>query len=265
MTLVAGVCTPCYKFRDPNHYLKNDNLPVWYKDDDKNNMPNYHVPDELNSLSQAERMLVQLVSPFVPLHHIKNGTCGLSGHVCAYEQDVSEFVQRLPRRAEDTALLRVVKTIRTEIGGDKESTYKAFRVSKRKVLDALLWLKQHNRFYKDIVIDMSNMDWMEGDTDTLHKKDIEVEDELHTRRDDNSTNADIGPCPGQAFGPEENSDNIQSYGYIDQGGPATLSENDAKVNSSLQAAVAKSPYLNTFTTLNVPLNLFYECYEVDLI
>lgn len=128
-----GTCQRCKNYKDKNYYIKNHYLPVWYKNGDKKNKPNYRVPTVLSSLSQAEKMLIQRVSPFLSLHHIKNGTCGLQGHVCAFEQDVTEFITRLPRCREDTTILRIIKSIKTEIGNTKRATKKAFIVRQEKI------------------------------------------------------------------------------------------------------------------------------------
>ena len=87
-----GMCTKCAKKKDALYYLKRKELPVWYKD----GVPQYRVPSVLSCLSDAEKMLIQKVSPFVPLHHIKNGLYGLTGHVCAFEQDIDGFISKLP-------------------------------------------------------------------------------------------------------------------------------------------------------------------------
>ena len=60
-------CKSC-KNKTENYYMKNKELPVWF---DKGTCQ-FHVPDELKILSDAEKMLIQRLSPFVPLHHIKN-------------------------------------------------------------------------------------------------------------------------------------------------------------------------------------------------
>jgi hypothetical protein len=105
-----GFCTTCAGVsKNADYYLKHDALPVWYKDGNKlGHDPNWHVPFELWCLSTAERMLIQRLSPVVPLHHIRNGLCGIKGHVCTFEQDLDEFVQRLPRAKGDTTLLRII-------------------------------------------------------------------------------------------------------------------------------------------------------------
>lgn len=121
-----GICTWCVSLKDAKYYLEQDALPVWYENGNKDNPPQYDIPEELVCLSQAEKMLIQQLSPFVPLAHIKNGTCGLSGYVCAFEQDVNDFIKCLPHCLDDTALLRVVKTVQTEVGGKSNVTEKTF-------------------------------------------------------------------------------------------------------------------------------------------
>jgi hypothetical protein len=63
----------------------------------------------------TKMMLIQLNLPFIPLQHIKNGTFGLSGHVCSFEQDLEEFVNRLPRHRNDTTMLKVIKAAKKNL------------------------------------------------------------------------------------------------------------------------------------------------------
>ena len=48
-------------------------------------------------------------------------------------------------------MLKVLRTIQTEIGSTNGTTVKAFRVRKKAVLLALNFLKKHNSQYYDIV------------------------------------------------------------------------------------------------------------------
>ncbi len=46
---------------------------------------------------------------------------------------------------------------------DTSAVYpKSLHVNKQYVLEALLWLKKHNPHYADIIINESNLDWMNG-------------------------------------------------------------------------------------------------------
>jgi hypothetical protein len=63
-----AVCSDCEAHRnfDP---IQENLLPVWFCADGQ---PMYHVPNELSCLQEGEKLLIQMVSPYVPLLHIKN-------------------------------------------------------------------------------------------------------------------------------------------------------------------------------------------------
>lgn len=231
-----GYCTTCSAFKNKNYYLDNELLPLWYK----KGVPQFHVPPELECLSHAEKMLIQRVSPFVPLHHIKNGVFGLSGHVCAFEQDIGAMVNVLPRLSTETGVIRVLQEIRTEIGSDNANRTKAFRVNRVKVLAALTFLKEYNREYADITIDASRLDWIEGDDGDLEGQSFYVDDVV-TNKDDRKENTDLGPAVNQCVKPRSKCDDVQAFGYVPDGGIGVLSPEDAIINKELQAAVKASP------------------------
>ena len=228
-----GICVGCRKYKDNEYFLRNDGLPVWYMNGDTKNTPNYHVPPELKDLTLAEKMLIQRVSPFVPLQHIKNGVMGLKGHVCAFEQKIDKLVSQPPRPVEDIDMIRVEQMVRSEIGSDIFHR-KAFRVSRRKVITALYWLKQHNPEYFDIEIDESKLEWI-GDSDAgyIDVKTIIVEEEENSEK-----NEDKGPTPTSVV--TEEKDVLVSTGYVDNGGAAPLSPDDQEINEDLQDTVDKS-------------------------
>lgn len=254
----AGFCERCSTYKKKTHFIDKNALPIWYDAD----TPVYTVPPELSGLSSAEKLLIQRIAPFVPLHHIKKGTFGLSGHVCAFEQDVNSLLVQLPRRHDDVSILKVLKTIKTEIGCDESNHTRAFLVRKSRVLKALIFLKEHNREYKDIQIDMTNLDWIDGDEGQLDGQVLETE-EILTRVDDMAIDADIGPAPQQANYPSYKGDDIKAFGYIDTGGQAALSGTDSDINKELQDSVAKSPKKKQITVdwpqaSSTPVNEFGE-------
>ena len=91
--------------------MDNNALPIWY---DQDQQAQFHVPECLAKLTIAEKMVIQLASPFIPLKHMKNGIMGLTGHVCAFEQDIEGFAKSVPRRKDDATLLQVLKVIKNE-------------------------------------------------------------------------------------------------------------------------------------------------------
>ena len=73
---------------------ENKLLPTWKT---KNNIIKYTLPSELQHLTLAEKILIQCVSPLVPVVHIKNGILGTRGHVVSFFQDTSGICTELPR------------------------------------------------------------------------------------------------------------------------------------------------------------------------
>jgi len=232
----VGVCIQCAAKKNPEYYKSKRALPIWYND---NGEAQYQLPDALLGLSTAEKLLIQQISPFVPLHHIKSGTMGISGHVCAFEQDVQGFIDILPRRRNDANMIRVLQRVQKEIGS-KEVATKLYRVRRTKVLGALAFLKKYSREYKDIIIDESNLDWIHGEEGDLEGATISA-DELNTSQDDTNQNADMGPAARQTLDPKNHGNNIGEFGYIDEGGIRHISRDDQVVNKELQETVRCSP------------------------
>ena len=234
-----GFCNGHYcKFiKTRNHYVTNKVLPLWFDGD----QPMFHVPQCLKDLGTTEQLLIQKYSPFVPLHHIKNGTMGISGHCCAFEADLEGFVNTLPRRKNDITLLRVLKKVKSEIGGNNSDySAKLYTVRKKEVYDALTWLKQHNQDYKSINIDLTALDWVDESDGVFDGHVIETE-EMRTTEDNTPQNADIGPAPDQANAPTPGDENIGTFGYIDEGQTrCKLSLSDETINDELRDAVSRS-------------------------
>ena len=137
---------------------KNFIMPTWL---DQNGQMQYHVPTELTSLTVAEQLLIQRLSAYVPIVHIKNGTFGIRGSCCAFRQDVSEVCSVLPRKKVE--LIKYIRQFSTESGEIFQA--KVLTVRRSKVMNALKWLKEHHVDYKNdesLVIDERNLDWMEG-------------------------------------------------------------------------------------------------------
>ena len=230
------VCETCAT-KSPSYFLDEGALPVWYLE----GVPQYQLPKELQDLSHAEKMLIQRVSPFVPLHHIKLGTWGLSGHVCAFEQDLEGFCSRLPRQKDDVTMLKVLQSVRAEIGNvDNQACIKAFRVRKQKIMKALQFLQEYNPLYHDIVIDESALDWILGDEGVLTGGEMTVDD-MATAADNTHQNSDMGPAASQTVDPARMGDNVAAFGFTPTSGKSVLSEEDAKSNKVLRDAVSKSP------------------------
>ena len=231
---ISGMCGSCKKHKSRTHFLDNNGLPVWYEKGDRSKLPNYHLPPELSNLTLAEKMLIQRVSPFVALQHIRNGVMGLKEHVCAFEQEIDHLASHLPRPVSDLNIISVEQFVVTEIGSDRLQR-KAFRVRRSKVITALYWLKNNNPEYFDITIDESQLDWI-GDTDEGY---VDVKQApLPENEDDNTTsdlNRDNGPVPNDASDCAEH-----AFGYVDNGGRAQLSPDDEDISNALKETIGSS-------------------------
>ena len=110
----------------------------------------YDIPQELNSLTMAEKLLIRRCAPFIPVVHIAPNVLGIQGHCVCYPQNIKELCKYLPNRKEE------IITFIHKVGGHDTkgltSHIDAFKVRKTKVLTALHWLKKHSIHYHDIII-----------------------------------------------------------------------------------------------------------------
>ena len=169
-------CQLCFSKKRYEHKDWQKQLPLWI---DKNSNLHFELPTELIGLREGEKLLIQQISPYVPLQHLSKGAYGCKGHVCSFPQDVQEVCTVLPRLPSNVNVIRVIKQYKMEEG---EIGTHTFVIRKHKVLAALHWLKAHNYLYHDIQIDESHLDWMEGNEEKelplTHS--IEVSDNSHT-------------------------------------------------------------------------------------
>ena len=228
-----GVCCECSKYDKTDHFEQNKWLPIWYL----NGIPQFYVPDELSCLSLAEKMLIQLASPFIPLRHIKNGVFGLSGHVCCFDQDVEGFVNTLPRKKNDIVMLEVLKSVRGEIGSN-EDRIETYKVRKSRIGNALCWLKEFNIEYKDVTIDMTALDWLCGEEGSLASVDFgpELIDDTY----ENDRHEDLGPCAMYTRESTKSGPNVKSFGYISDAPAPIMSPDDVVVNNVIVETIEKS-------------------------
>ena len=118
----------------------------------------FEIPEELMGLYEAEKLLIQMLSPYIPLVHIKNGTLGLKGHVCSFPQALKDVIVELPKLPKDVDMVRLIRNY-----ADKEGTVKSkyFTVRREKVMEALRWLVKHNDIYRQYVrVVEDNLSWM---------------------------------------------------------------------------------------------------------
>lgn len=144
--------------------IKDSWFPVWKDEDD-----NIHndLPEELKDLSLGEKLLIQKKAVLLPVVHLKNKKIGLKGHTVMFDKAIEDVCLHLPRKKVDLVyVLHEYTNSKTS-----EICHSNFKVRKNKVLDALHWLKRHHDGYSDIVIDDSNVDWIDPTSDSFLGKD----------------------------------------------------------------------------------------------
>ena len=83
--------------------------PTWTEKLDTEDRIHYDVPEVLKILREGEKLLIQQVSVYVPLHHLSYGQLGAKGHIVSFPQDISEVCSVLPRLPKDVSTIKVVK------------------------------------------------------------------------------------------------------------------------------------------------------------
>ena len=184
-------------------------LPLWM---DKQNVLQFCLPKELLCLREGEKLLIQQISVYVPLHHLMYGQLGAKGHIVSFPQDISEVCTRLPKLPSAISLIRVVKHFKLQ---DGEISSKSFSVRKRVVLEALVWLKKFNILYADIEIVEENMDWIEnGEEQQLPPSILQVQQNMSVLEHNGE---DRGPAEDQIANINDAaSDHEPCYGTVSQ-------------------------------------------------
>jgi hypothetical protein len=217
----SKVCKHC-KFRKTYTKDQNTTHPVWFNKDDQ---PQYQVPKELENLREAEKLLISMVSVYIPLQHLCKGQLGCHGHVCCFCQEIGEICMKLPRMPHDVQVIRVVRKFVLDGG---EIGVKTFSVRKDVVLAALRWLKENNILYKDIEIAEENLDWIEDGVEQELPGKIHTEIEL---KDKHPSQCDLGPSVSQF------ADVLEDADYSEQvsGGIMNCTEGNMKLSDANNA------------------------------
>ncbi|KAE8739231.1 hypothetical protein FOCC_FOCC015271 [Frankliniella occidentalis] len=108
------------------------------------------IPPELQNLTFVEEQLIARIHPVVSVYKLKGNQLGYSGNVINFPQEVTELATRLPHRVADLESLIAVRS--HGAGGHVD-----FKVRAGRVRAALLYLKRHHRYYRDIEISEENL------------------------------------------------------------------------------------------------------------
>lgn len=182
-------CTTCNGMRLHNRHSNDDNVcdtckkkkgvhqgmfPTWT---DSQGCIHYDLPEELQDLTIAEKLLIQKRAVLLPIVHMQKNKFGLKGHAVMFEKNINDVCMSLPRTK--VHMVYVVKEYTSSTS--KEVCQANFHVRRDKVLKALVWLKKHHVGYSDISIDENNLSWMNDTKEmelsssviTDHRVDIE--------------------------------------------------------------------------------------------
>ena len=114
-----------------------------------NNMDPGDQPSQLASLTPAEIAAVSLILPVMTVYRMGDSV-RMKGHSISFPQEIQETVDRLPRLPSNLSLVHISSP-------SPRSTH-VFKVRKQRILEALLWLKEHNPHYARINIDHAALD-----------------------------------------------------------------------------------------------------------
>ena len=89
-------------------------------------------------------MLISPILPMMSIYRLPHGQCGYSGHVINLPQDVSGFVNSLPRHPSELDIILVKNPGNTQSHHD-------FRVRRSVVLRALQFLIANNIYFNNPV------------------------------------------------------------------------------------------------------------------
>ena len=101
-------------------------------------------------------MLISAVMPFMAIYRLPHGQYGYRGHVINMPQDVTELASSLPRLPSELDVVFVRKE-------GSQNSHRDFRVRRSAVQRALLWLKENNKYYHTIAIDIAALNQLPDD------------------------------------------------------------------------------------------------------
>ena len=229
------ICSTCTN-KKKTYTTENIMQPVWYYQD----VAQYDVPKALFNLTIGEQLLIQIIAPYVPIVHIKNGALGSKGHTCSFMQEVSELCHVLPRQPNNVTALKFIRHYKSSSGDVKSRIYKIRRFN---VMLALQWLVKYHVVYKEMYnngelkICENNLDWMgtNEEADLLSVLDIST-----TITEQQLPDSDRGVAPEQCMTPlEEDNNEFEQSGIQGQVPNIELNQADREVINDLKTSTPK--------------------------
>ena len=202
-------------------------------------------------MTEGEKLLIQQVSPFVPLQHLQNGSYGAKGHVCSFPQDISNICTKLPRLPSNVNTISIVKSF---VDKEGEGQKISFKIRRQKVLEVLRWLKKYNLEYNSIEIMDDNLSWMKGNEDYLPNVAAE---QIYVSEPRQNMASNIQKEAYESQTPTDPA----VYGYIScPPNHNTLQKKDDHITAALQQSVRKA---NKNTSIDFPFRSEIPVNEYD--
>ncbi len=149
---------------------------------DENNMNPGSQPVELGSLTMVEEQLICRLAPAMSVHLMKHGGMSASGHCVTFTQAVDEPAKIFPRLPKEIHMLKVRRR-------GKNNSCKDFQVNRKRVENALNFLKSNSPAYQNITIDQDRLN--------LLPENGEINLQT-TEYHEHETNNDLGPAQNQS-------------------------------------------------------------------
>jgi len=112
-------------------------------------------------LTQLEEMLIARIYPLMTVYTVRGGQRKGSKHVINFPQNVSRLATILPQLPVDMPLI----VRRANLTEDKHYD---FRVRRRKIEEALVWLKANNKWYRNVTISEERLSQLPMDDNLEH-------------------------------------------------------------------------------------------------
>ena len=141
------ICYNCHS------YLSKEQMPPQAF---ANNMMLEEIPEVLRKLNVLERQLVAMRIPFMKLLSLpRGGQKGVKGPVVNVPTDLTSVTTSLPRNIHDAQLIKVKLKRKLSYKGH----YSYQWINPSNVIDAMMFLKESNKWYSDVRIDK---EWVHG-------------------------------------------------------------------------------------------------------
>ncbi|CAF4690682.1 unnamed protein product, partial [Rotaria socialis] len=153
----VSMCTVCQKCYDD---LSKKQIP---KFSPANNMWLGDVPTELQGLTIPEKKLISVyrhnrcvIKLHSPFHSTTTAQSAIKGNCITFLQNIPNIVNSLPLRLDD--LCETLKVIFVGARPPERIQLKnVLTVRKKKIIQALYWLKKHNLLYQNVDINLENI------------------------------------------------------------------------------------------------------------